>query len=1238
MAVLTGLFLNLGSLVDVDSVGVGTPNSTTFTIRNATLGFQWIFSGAGFSGFVGGIPSTGTITEIRATGPTTSASLTGASVSVPGAVLLLNADDVIGLEALIFEAADTITGTEFDDGLSGYAGDDSISGGAGSDGIRGEGGRDSLFGEGGDDRINGGVDNDLIDGGDGRDYLLGGSGADTLFGGLGDDTLVRFTSDGPGADVLDGGAGLDRAEFGVTGSAGVTVNAADLATATGATFADGLVIRNIEGAAFSGGAGADTFIISGPTFSNGGSFSGGGGVDTFVANLGSSTTALSFNAPGPFSVSTFLGYSIFNDVEVFRVTTGSGEDRLFGGAAGDFFSAGAGNDEIFGGGGNDTIDGGAGDDSLDAGGSDGASDNDSVRGGAGNDTINGGDGANRLFGDDGDDFIRGIAADLIDGGAGIDQVSFNFSTSTTNIAIVNTGSGFTAAGVTLNVSNIEYVSEITTGSGDDRFTVNGPFRNIFFRFDGGSGFDVFVSDYSDVSIDMETSIFDVRIAGAFNGASLTNIEAINLKTGAGNDSLDGGDVDDTLDGGAGNDRFGAIRGRDSISGGEGDDTVEAVSGAATLDGGAGVDHITLDASGTTTGQSYDLAALTATPEFMFLGATVRNFEQFSLIAGAGNDTFNFNDVSSGGLVDGSEGFDTLNIDLSMSDIPIVAFSGSIGLQFMSANALSYRGVETVLVLGGSQSDSLDGGVTSSSTFQIRGGAGADLLVGGAANDTLYGETDLDDLDGGRGNDVVDGGAETDNLAGGDGDDLLLGGDGNDRLVWDAGRDTLDGGAGVDVAEYRESQFALNINLSNRTVFSGGTLVGGFYVGGALEDVIIGIERVVSSEFADRIVTSNSGSEIDAGGGADRISGLNGDDTIFGNEGDDTIEGGGAEDLLFGFFGDDSISGGQSSDTINGGEGRDTLDGGTAFDTIDYSDKGGGVNVNVINGVALTGGFINSAGFYQGGTQEDVISNFENIIGSFFSDRLIAGSTSARIDGGQGNDLLFTFSGNDTLLGGSGNDFLSSGKSTDGLFGDIGEDTLNGGTGFDTLDGGAQDDTADYSDRTGGVNVDLRNGTAITGGTLGASGNYSGGFTEDRLVSIENVFGSNFGDRLTGLSAGSNLEGRDGADRIIGVGGNDTIDGGAGNDTLTGGGAADLFVFNGTFGADRITDFSGLFSGGRDVIVLSGLGPAFDSFDEVIAAASQSGANVVFNFGGGNTITVQNATLSNFAASDIFITS
>lgn len=77
-----------------------------------------------------------------------------------------------------------------------------------------------------------------------------------------------------------------------------------------------------------------------------------------------------------------------------------------------------------------------------------------------------------------------------------------------------------------------------------------------------------------------------------------------------------------------------------------------------------------------------------------------------------------------------------------------------------------------------------------------------------------------------------------------------------------------------------------------------------------------------------------------------------------------------------------------------------------------------------------------------------------------------------------------------------------------------------------MNGGAGSDTADYADATSGVRLSL-------------AGRKSGG---DTYVSIENLAGSGFNDRLTGDGA---------ANVLTGQGGNDTIDGGRGDDTLLG---------------------------------------------------------------------------------------
>ncbi len=123
-------------------------------------------------------------------------------------------------------------------------------------------------------------------------------------------------------------------------------------------------------------------------------------------------------------------------------------------------------------------------------------------------------------------------------------------------------------------------------------------------------------------------------------------------------------------------------------------------------------------------------------------------------------------------------------------------------------------------------------------------------------------------------------------------------------------------------------------------------------------------------------------------------------------------------------------------------------------------------------------------------RHDILVGFENAAGSSFDDHLIGNALANELSGGAGDD------------------------------------TLTGGGGADRLNGGAGSDTADYADATSGVR-------------LGLAGGRSGG---DTYVSIENLAGSGFGDRLTGNGA---------ANVLTGQGGNDTIDGGRGDDTLLG---------------------------------------------------------------------------------------
>ena len=169
-----------------------------------------------------------------------------------------------------------------------------------------------------------------------------------------------------------------------------------------------------------------------------------------------------------------------------------------------------------------------------------------------------------------------------------------------------------------------------------------------------------------------------------------------------------------------------------------------------------------------------------------------------------------------------------------------------------------------------------------------------------------------------------------------------------------------------------------------------------------------------------------------------------------------------------------------------------------------------------------------------------------------------------LEGTSHDDVLLAGSGDDVLNGGAGNDVLIGGDGNDKLYGGDGNDLLIGGNGNDLLDGGAGNDTASYAGASAGVTVSL----ALTGeqNTIGAG--------LDKLVSIENLIGSDHDDKLTGDDNANTLIGGLGNDILIGGGGDDLLIGGPGNNTLTGGAGSDTFLWQqGNTGHDKVTDFT-----------------------------------------------------------------
>jgi len=239
-------------------------------------------------------------------------------------------------------------------------------------------------------------------------------------------------------------------------------------------------------------------------------------------------------------------------------------------------------------------------------------------------------------------------------------------------------------------------------------------------------------------------------------------------------------------------------------------------------------------------------------------------------------------------------------------------------------------------------------------------------------------------------------------------------------------------------------------------------------------------------------------------GRDVIVGGAGGDLIFGRGGADLICGGGGHDELYGNGGPDKLNGQSGNDFLAGAGGDDLIVGGAgAGDFAQYLGGPGPVTVDLRRGTAE-------------GWGDDRLRGVEYVSGTRHNDELVGNSR---------RNFLFGQTGNDRLEGLDANDFL---------FGGPGNDTLVGGSGFDA---------ADYTLSDSGVTVNLGSGTATGEG-------------KDRLVGIEDVWGSTHADVLTGNSSGNHLFGWDGPDSIDARGGDDLIVPGVGGDTVEGGVGAD----------------------------------------------------------------------------------
>ncbi|PWS39094.1 hypothetical protein DFH01_07600 [Falsiroseomonas bella] len=637
------------------------------------------------------------------------------------------------------------------------------------------------------------------------------------------------------------------------------------------------------------------------------------------------------------------------------------------------------------------------------------------------------------------------------------------------------------------------------------------------------------------------------------------------------------------------------------------------------------------------------------------------------VAGGSSNGLPDASAAGGDVILGAEGDDTIlsgtgwNLVLGGAGADSIMLAGA-GYVFGEAGSDVLAAAGAAVLDGGAGDDTL--GATAGPGAVLRGGDGADRLAGGPGKDQLAGDGGADTLLGSAGSDSLDGGDGPDTadygglgagvhlqavalagflrvvkietssgavlgvdrltgieaLVGTAGHDRLVGGALDESFAGGAGNDTILGGAGFDVVRYDAAKGDVSVNLATGRAQDG---LGGTDLLALAARGRSSIEMVVAGAGADTLVGDDGDNWLRGGAGGDLIDGGAGFDVadwrddsattgVLANLGAVVIGGvaggtardpSGATDTLAGIewlrgtLAADTLIGSADDNRLRGLRGADSLDGGAGFDMADHADDedadadGLGVIVNLSADAVTVPGFgaastlvVAAQRARDGWGDTDSLAGMEGARGSLADDLLI----------GMQRAPAFAFAGRDLfaqeasiLRGLLGADTLMAAAPEDGVIASYHEDPSGivarldlGGLVQDGF--GTQDTLVNIFGIEGSEAADViiagDNGSFLRGGA--GDDTLAGGLGFDRLGFARAASGvvvdlpagtaadgdggtdslSGSFEQVTGSAFADRITGGDGGTWFFGLAGADTLAGGAGEDVVAYHAAAHQGVF------------------------------------------------------------------------------